>query len=370
MKILIVSRAFYPEISPRAFRTTELAKEFARQGHHVRVILPERNIDLETLKSLFPNISIKEFGPLKFKPVVLKGNKIQRLIRKIIRRAGTLFLEYPAIELLFQLPKVLVNESGFDLLISIAAPHPIHWGVSRAIKKNHDLTKTWVADCGDPYMGETLGTFRKPFYFKYLEKDFCRKTDYITVPTEGAIEAYYQEFRQKIRIIPQGFDFSEPLKEKNTINNEIPTFAYAGSLANKGVRCPFPVLEYLKTVKQDFHFHVFSASVNGFLSGYKSSFGEKLIVHEKLDRTLLLNELRKMDFLINFDNGTSKQLPSKLIDYALTERPILNIYPLKPDYTLIDQFLKQDYSRQYHVNDLERYNIKNVVSEFTQLAKK
>lgn len=369
-KILIVSRSFYPENSPRSFRTTELAKEFARQGHQVSIILPERTFDMETFKSSYPNISIKEFGPLKFKPVILKGNGLLRLIRKIIQRTGALLFEYPDIQLLFQLPKVLIKGSGFDLLISIAAPHPVHWGVSRAIKKNPDLTKIWVADCGDPYMGVTLETFRKPFYFKYFEKDFCRRADFITVPTEGATDAYYPEFRKKIKIIPQGFDFSETLKENNGINNEVPTFAYAGSLATKGVRCPFLVLEYLKTVKQDFRFHIFSGAVNGILSGYKPSFGGKLIVHEKLDRLLLLNELKKMDFLVNFDNGTSKQLPSKLIDYALTQRPILNIYPLNPDYTLFDQFLKQDYSRQYYVNNLERYNIKNVVSEFIQLAKK
>ena len=88
MKVLIVSRAFYPDIAPRAFRTIELVKEFARQGHQVKIILPERTFDLDTLKSLFPNISIKKFGPLKFNPVVLKGNKIQRLIRKIIQQIG------------------------------------------------------------------------------------------------------------------------------------------------------------------------------------------------------------------------------------------------------------------------------------------
>ena len=31
-KILVVSSAFYPENSPRSFRTTELVKELARQG--------------------------------------------------------------------------------------------------------------------------------------------------------------------------------------------------------------------------------------------------------------------------------------------------------------------------------------------------
>jgi hypothetical protein len=34
-KILIVSRSFYPMNSPRSFRTTELVKEFARQGHMI-----------------------------------------------------------------------------------------------------------------------------------------------------------------------------------------------------------------------------------------------------------------------------------------------------------------------------------------------
>ena len=31
-RILIVAFSFYPIISPRSFRTTELAKELARQG--------------------------------------------------------------------------------------------------------------------------------------------------------------------------------------------------------------------------------------------------------------------------------------------------------------------------------------------------
>ncbi len=36
-----------------------------------------------------------------------------------------------------------------------------------------------------------------------------QKVNYITVPIEEAREAYYEEFRNKIRVIPQGFDFSD-----------------------------------------------------------------------------------------------------------------------------------------------------------------
>lgn len=45
MRILIVSGFFYPTNTPRAFRTTELAKEFARCGHEVTVMIPQNNYD-------------------------------------------------------------------------------------------------------------------------------------------------------------------------------------------------------------------------------------------------------------------------------------------------------------------------------------
>ena len=47
------------------------------------------------------------------------------------------------------------------------------------------------------------------FYFKYLEKFWGKKTDFITVPVIEAKNAYYIEVEHKIVEIPQGFDFSD-----------------------------------------------------------------------------------------------------------------------------------------------------------------
>ncbi|MCK5338692.1 MAG: hypothetical protein KAJ50_07770, partial [Bacteroidales bacterium] len=93
-----------------------------------------------------------------------------------------MFFEYPAIEEMFKVKKILKNENGYDLLISFAVPFPVHWGTAWARTKNHEIAKVWVADCGDPYMGNTNDSFRKLFYFKYPEKWFCKKTDFITIP--------------------------------------------------------------------------------------------------------------------------------------------------------------------------------------------
>ncbi|MDW7761974.1 MAG: glycosyltransferase [Acidobacteriota bacterium] len=366
--ILIITKAFFPEISPRSFRATELAKEFARQGHRVEVYLPQKRDGHLKIEKDY-NITLKAYGPLTWKPLVIKGGRIRRLLSKIIQRSATWLFEYPDIEIVKRLPKIINIEKHYDIIISIAAPHSIHWAVSRALKKNKNLSRLWVADCGDPYMGAILETFKKPFYFKYMEKDFCLNADFITVPTEGAKEAYYPEFRHKIRVIPQGFNFEEVITCKEEPCNPVPTFAYAGSLAFKGMRNPERLLHYLSKKDSAFRFHIYSNSSLNVIHKYRETLGNKVIVHRGKERIPLLYELSKMDFLINFDNGTERQLPSKLIDYALTGRPILNIHPLNPNIELANQFLKKNYEAQYAVNNLERYNIKNVVFQFMTLKR-
>ena len=54
-----------------------------------------------------------------------------------------------------------------------------------------------------------------------------------------------------------------------------------------------------------------------------------------------------MDFLINIKNDVTEQLPSKLIDYLLIDRPILDMDGNNLDQTKIDQFLDGNYSKRY-----------------------
>jgi glycosyltransferase involved in cell wall biosynthesis len=227
-RILIVSRSFYPSISPRSFRTTELAKEMARQGHEVTVItcfLP--GIDYAKISEGL-TISFKNLGIEKLRPLQLNGNKIAVLFKRLINRLAQMAIEFPDIQLMFKVAKSLKNEKKYDLLISVAVPYPVHWGVAWRRNKKNPIAKTWIADCGDPYMGDRMDTFRKWFYFKYVEKWFSRKADYLTIPIEEAKSAYYKEFHSKIRVIPQGFNFNEIAIPDYLFPNSPVTFAYAG----------------------------------------------------------------------------------------------------------------------------------------------
>lgn len=364
MKVLIVSNFFYPEKTPRAFRTTEIAKELSRLGHEVILYIPD--IEEETSKYCISHkIEYHKIDIPNWKGFKLNGPQYIVLIKRILNRLLGTFMMYPTIKYLKSIPKALSGQNHVDLLISIAAPHTIHWGVDRALRKRKCCTQCWIADCGDPFMLCRMDTFRKPYYFKTLEKSFCRRADFITVPIKSAINGYYPEFASKIRVIPQGFDFSEIIKGQYKENKRV-TFAYAGSFI-PGMRDPKPLLDYLATYKNDFLFIIYTNQPD-YIKSYKNKLKDKLEIRSFVDRLTLIKQLSEYDFLINIENGTNVQAPSKLIDYALSKRPILSLSSINLDLDKFERFLNRDYSMQYVVDNIEQYNIVNVVSSFLKLC--
>jgi len=366
-KILIVSSSFYPMNSPRSFRTTELVKEFSREGHKVTLLTPKNDQHHIPFEEEY-GVTIKDLGPLQLPEIELKDSKgISRLLKRALRRGLLQFFEYPDIELMFKVRKALRKESGYDLLISIAVPHPIHWGVAWTRQKNNHIADTWAADCGDPYMGHTLDSFNKLFYFKYFEKYFCRKADFITVPLEEAKKAYYPEFRDKIRVIPQGFNFDEVEIDHSSYNsNSVPTFAYAGGFIPGG-RDPRVFLDYLVGINQPYKFIIYTKN-KGLVEPYLKSSNGQIEIRDYIPRKELLKILSRMDFLVNFENDTKRQLPSKLIDYYLAGRPVLNVSSNEIDTEVITQFLKGNYSNKYNYNGVDQYRIENVCNRFLALC--
>jgi hypothetical protein len=357
-KILIVSRAFYPMIAPRSYRATELAKEFAQQGHEVVALIHKRDHDYSEFIQE-NNIEIRDFVNGNWYDIKSHNNIFNQLLKGALKY----FFLFPDIQLVHLVKNALKRESGYDLLISIAIPYPVHWGVAKAIKKNRNLTKVWIADCGDPFIGNKEQKIKFPFYFRFVENWFCNKPDYISVPLEAAINAYPKTCRRKIRVIPQGYKF-----EKDSsifVKNPVPTFAYAGSLS-KGVRDPGSFLEFLKRQTTEYKFIVYTRDVSLF-KPYISSLTSRIEIVDYIPRDKLLTELKKMDFLVNFENRDKVQSPSKLIDYALTQRPILSVSSDNMDWKIAQEFLCGNYKNAYIVPNISNYNIENVSKQFLDL---
>ena len=364
-KILIVTRFFHPDITPRAFRAYELAKEFSRQGHDVTVLTTKREFDYSFIEQRFGfcvKAIVKSEPSQQLQGYGLKRYGLKRIIRFIL---NWLFL-YPIIMLTESFKKSLKHETGYDLLISIAYPYSVHFGVVLAKKKNKALCRIWVADCGDPFVGNGTSRLPAPFYFHWLEQWFCKKPNYISVPIDEAKPAYSLECQKKIRVIPQGFDFSTINLNYKKSFNAVPTFAYAGSVSY-GIRDPRNFLNYLCQLELDFKFIIYTKNHN-LIEPYQKRLGKKLEIRHYIPRDELLDVLGKMDFLINFEIKTKVQKPSKLIDYALVQRPILSIKPYKIDEEIVNEFLKGIYKHQHIIDHIEKYNIKNIVNKFISLT--
>ncbi len=362
MKILIISQFTWPHQSPRAFRTAELSEELARLGHDVTVYsVPEgADYDAYTQKKRVKVKPISMRFPTNKGGVDYRNNAIDKALYHVFNT----LTDYPSIEFKWRARDILENEKGIDLLITIAVPHEIHFG-ARVAKGRHpfEFPKCWIADCGDPFM---FNPYKKPFFwFAGEEKRWCRLVDYITVPTEQSINGYYPEFRSKIKVIPQGFNFDD-INIAEYGPNPVPTFAYTGRFY-PGLRDPYKFLDYLLTLKENFRCIFFIAS--DLPPKYADALGDKLVVNRGWKRKDIIYELSKMDFLLNIPNKGSKvQVPSKLIDYALAKRPVLSVETDFVQQQQFHDFLHGDYSSQMTLPDLDLYNIKNVAKQFLSLA--
>lgn len=366
-RILIVTSGFYPEQSPRSFRATELAKELCRQGHNVSVAAPHKD-NLQPLLEEFP-IQYIDLGELSWKLPAVKGlGSVGALFNKSANRLLPLLLAFPQMELFFKIKKMFRKEARkYDMLISIAVPYPIHWGVAAVWSKDKsiNIADVWVADCGDPYCLQENDTFRPPFYFKWVEKWFMRKADFITVPTENSYKGYFPEFYPKIKVISQGFRF-EDINRQSLIQDGIIRFGYGGVFI-KGRRDPQELLEFLTNLDQSllFEFYIYTTSPQ-LVEAYANK-DSRINLMSPIPRSVLLEKLSTMNFVVNFGNAGTSQTPSKLIDYAIIEKPILHIETGNLDKEAVLQFINCNYDKQLQILNPDRYRIENVAKEFLKL---
>ncbi len=366
MRILLVGAYFPPYQTPRAFRLYELAKQLAKTND-VTIYSLLGDYDYSSMQQ-DTNMTIKSLGKSKYGNEDSTEKKKRSLIYSAISHTIGKRLLFPTIEFRSLVHNVIKKEyCNFDLIISIAYPHPVHWGVMDAKKealKEGNSFPTWISDCGDPFMGNVFAP--PPSYFRSIEKEWGRLTDYITIPVEEARRAYFDEVQDKIRIIPQGFNLDRQYGDYQ--ENSVPTFVFAGNVT-RNLRDPDKFLRYLATKSTPFKFLVYVRDIR-FFDVYKTMLGDKLSVHPFVSREEILGIMSKADFLVNIANEGGVQKPSKLIDYTIAGRPILEITSSFNNASVVDKFLAGDYSQAMPPIDISVYDIKNVARAFLNLSRR
>lgn len=365
MNILMVSYYFEPENNPRAFRTTALLKKFLELGHQVTLVIPKKSIDIIPSLEKYSNVRFISFET----SFMFEDTGWKSIVSKIIyKSAGNLLERYYFPHRMHRRAvfNALKPLNGFDVVLSIAHPHAVHWGVSMAMKANKLLAKKWIGDCGDPFLGNPFSANRHRSLTKY-DSDFLSNCDVITVPFKGAIAAYDEIYHNKIKVVPQAFDIEEDRKLLPTYKkNQIPTFAYSG-VFYPGYRDPTAFLKALCLLERDYKFILYTSS-GKMISEYADKSRGRIVVMPIIPRAELLAKLGQMDFLVNIENIGTVQLPSKLIDYAIVNRPVFSINPKEIDFDLLQKFLDGDYSGASNIDNIEDFNINKIAGDFISLA--
>ena len=370
LKIIILSGMIFPQNSPRSFRATELACGFAKQGNDVTLYSVLGDYDYSSFEKetgvQVKGMGSSPFGNLNSDNEFLSDSKLFWAFKGVLTRLFYNIIDYPRVEFFFKTIRVLKSESNFDYLITVAHPFGLHWGAAyfkKYISKNK--FKVWTSDCGDPFMGDP-DVNRKKVFLEPIEKFWCGLTDFITIPVKAAKTGYYKEFWDKINIIPQGIDFKKAklLKYKK---NDIPTFLYSG-VVYPGMRDPSIFLEYLCKIQQNFKLIVYVPD-DAIFGEFKERLGDKLEIRNYIPRLDLIKILSSMDFILNFKNTSEVQQPSKLIDYGLSKRPIIEISSLfsEKEKIVFEQFLREDYQFQREIDDFSQFEITNVCDKFIEL---
>lgn len=368
MKIHILTGHFTPQIHPRAFRANELALEFKRLGYDVTVS------NLTKILGYDYDSYTRQTG-VKIENLSLYQHSMdESLISKRVSffsKIKDFVSEYFFAGRLFQnsikIADRLVIDKDTDLIISLSTPFMDVLGMSKYLKRMKERSSVVaIADSGDPFFYSKQ--YSKAPWFYWVEKKAYEQYDYLTIPVETAIPSYNKLLPEsKIKIIPQAFNLNDIKLYEGELGKKV-QFAYAG-VFYWDIRNPEFLFKFLDNLELDYEFNVFmryaDSKLNEVLSNYPN-LQKHIKISLSVPRKELLYELSKMHFLININNISNTQIPSKIIDYRISNRPILSFNSSDFNEDVFLNFLNGNYQGQMEV-DITKYDIRNVAQQFLSL---
>lgn len=371
MRILVISYSYFPSISPRAFRWTAIAEHWAKQGIEVDVVSAWKP---ETSKNeIKDNVHIFRTGgkaaevirnSLCFKkttPKIIKsdnkeffnGHKIPHAVHLIkwLHDYTWKKIYWPDFACLWYFSAVkkaeqLFKKKNYSALITVSLPFTCH--LTGLYLKEKYPKINWLVDIGDPFCFlDQTPTNNHVFYHRLnyrCEGKIFNLADAVSVTTDPTLKKYGQVFpdnADKISVIPP------LLSQTNLIDSPLIflknakiRLVFIGTLY-KNIRSPDYLLSLFNQLldsdigyKLELHFFGNTHDCYGSFNKYKELLDKKIFLHGKVSREKAIRAMSEADILINIGNNTAYQLPSKVVEYASTGKPIINLIKAKNDSSL------------------------------------
>jgi hypothetical protein len=292
-----------------------------------------------------------------------------RTVKKTLWPDFSCFWYFPALAC----ANKLLQNGKFDAVVSVSLPFTGHC-VGLQVKKRFGIR--WIVDIGDPFsfMSETpVNNHRLYSGLNYrAESEVLNHADAVAVTTDATKSQYIKCFpdlvANKISVIPPLF--VEPVD----VDKLAPFFTdpskirlvFAGTLYSK-IRNPSALLElFSKLLKSsvgrnlELHFLGVINDCEPYFEKYQALIGTQIFLHGLVPRSSAVRAMQGATILVNLGNTTAYQLPSKVVEYAMLGKPVLNIASRSSDSS--QNFFS-------HINGICSVNEKALIGDIAELER-
>ena len=343
-KILIVTHQYLPHTSPRTTRWKLIVDELVSMGHEVTVITGTKQVKKEKNIIYIGNrTSSNIVNQVRKRSNNLSGSSVikklfYKFLKKIYRIVIKIFAwpDYSMFWLLSIYRQRKKLNLDYDLMISVSLPFSSHIAAYILNKKNN---KEWLMDIGDPFtLKKDAPENNKILYGllnKYYEHKFYNLATKIIFTHEDSMSAHINHFN----INPEKTFIGNPISEfkEEIFSSSIKynyklnpiKFGYFG-VFTKGVRSPKNFINHLEGIENiEFHWYVNEDSKNEITkySNNSTSFFHSLINREEA----LKRMADSVHCLLSIGNLNTTQIPSKVIEYISTGKPVIHFSEIEND---------------------------------------
>jgi hypothetical protein len=369
-QLLIVTHDYPPINSARAIRWSALAEYWAQQGHNVDIIsawqtgfakeeelngVGVQRVNAMWLENLRGQLK-REKSLRNEKNPTQPGERERPQLRRVLSQIPSWVyqriykqLYWPDSAFPWYLPasnlaKTMISSNPPDALITVSpyfTAHCVGYNIQKAFPHLF-----WLVDIGDPFSFLEVEPANNHKLYRALnhrtEGKILRNANAICVTTLETLNKYidcFPDCATKIHVVP-------PLCSFSNLESALPPFfppdtalrlVYLGRLY-KDVRSPdfilrlfTKLLEKTTSIPLELHFVGDTREVSSSFEPYRQLMGKALFLHDPVDPDGVKCIMRDADILVNIGNKTSFQLPSKVVEYATSGKPILNLAQIEND---------------------------------------
>jgi glycosyltransferase involved in cell wall biosynthesis len=347
-RYLVVTFSYAPKTAPRAFRWQPIAEAWAARGIHVDVVTEQ--VAGAPVDEVLNGVHVH-----RVRRPSLDGVLRGRLRRGAGGRGPFAWLwrrvHWPDDKMTWIWPAVravrrLMRDREYDVVISVS------WSVVGHVVAHlvHRPTRlwTWIMDVGDPFCFHVMVPPNNLALYDGLnhryERRLFRLADAVSVTTPRTASRYaalFPESAAKIAVIPPLFSAPPPADGRASIfpaDGKI-RLVFTGAMrrVNRRPDVILDVFARLRAMPEGDRFELHLAGsgsagqVRETLAAAPEEARRAVVAHGVVPRATALRMIREADVLVSLGYVGDYQLPSKLVDYVSTGKPIVNVATIADD---------------------------------------